>query len=91
MKKLSITFIFSFGLVGAILTACFCKDVQPYWKPVSGSASVHSMQDFNHIEIFSGDTIQADSVAFTLKFDPVFIATDNNYLGLLGNSARATQ
>lgn len=91
MKKLTITFIFSFGLIGALLTACFCKDVQPYWKPVSGTTSVFSVQDFSYFEIFSGDTIQADSVAFTLKFDPVFLSGSNDYFGLLGNAARATQ
>lgn len=91
MKKLYITFIFSFGLIGALLTACFCKDVQPYWKPVSGSTIVFSVHDLSYSEILSGDTIQADSVAFTLKFDPVFLSVNNDYFGLLGNSALATQ
>lgn len=91
MKKLSVTFILSFGLIGALLTACFCKDVQPYWKPVSGSATVFSMLDSNLVQLNSGDTLQADSVAFRLSYEAEFLSMQYNPFAQLGNVVRATQ
>jgi hypothetical protein len=91
MKKLSITFVFSFGLIGVLLTACFCKDVQPYWRPISGSTSVFSMLDNNLVEVNPGDTVQADSIALLLNFEAEFVSMKYSPLAQLTNVARATQ
>lgn len=91
MKRLYITIIFSLGLIGTLFTACFCKDVQPFWNPVSGSVTVYSMLDNNFMQVYSGDTIQTDSLALSLSYDAEFVAMEYSPLVQLGNMARATQ
>ncbi len=91
MKKLTITFIFSLGLIGTLFTACFCKDVQPYWKPKSGSINLYSSLDGSLEEVSAGDTVQADSLAVILQYEAEYVASKYNPFAQLGNIARATQ
>tara|TARA_B100000508_G_scaffold140085_2_gene140005 strand:- start:5618 stop:6205 length:588 start_codon:yes stop_codon:yes gene_type:complete len=92
MKKLSITLIFSLGIIGALFTACFCKEVQPYWKPTTGSTMMQAISNTGYTEILANDTIEADSIEIGIFFEAQYISQNNNsWMSQLGNVARATQ
>lgn len=90
MKNLSLTFIFTFGVISLLLTACFCKEVKPHWKVTSGGTLSHAIKDLTYAEIGYQDTIQADSIQIELIVQTAFLS-HQDWLSPLSNYARATQ
>lgn len=91
MKKLIVSIVFTFGLMSLLLTACLCKDVQPYWQPTTGSANVY-INDGAYSQVDYQDTIQVNSIEINLVFETIFLSQGaTNSFWPLGNVARATQ
>jgi hypothetical protein len=93
MKKLSLTLVFSLGLIGTVLTACFCKDPDfPYFKMGNGMANVLQYSDSVSWGVgvdSTVDTITTDSAIVHLSIEKVYVASRNSFY--FGNVARAFQ
>jgi hypothetical protein len=90
MKKVALTLILSFGLIGAILTSCFCKDVRDYWMPESATSKIVSFQSDN-TPYQTNDTVYSDSILIRVGFEQVYLSEGNTESFNFGNSAFATQ
>jgi hypothetical protein len=91
MKKVSLTMVFSLGLIGALLTACFCKEPDlPYFQMGNGTARV--LQYSDSLSWGAGvdsttDTITTDSAIVHLTIEKIYVASVNSFY--FGNVARA--
>lgn len=90
MKKVALTLILSFGLIGAILTSCFCKDVRDYWMPESATSNIVIYQSDN-IPYQANDTVFTDSILMHVSFEQVYLSETGTEYFNFGNSAFATQ
>lgn len=90
MKKIILTIVLTFGIIGVILTSCLCKDVQDYWMPESLSSKIVDFES-SMIPYESNDTINTDSISIEVYFEHIYLSEMNNEYFNLGNSAFASQ
>lgn len=90
MKKIILTIVLTFGLIGVILTSCLCKDVQDYWMPESPSSKIVNYE-LSATPYESNDTINTDSISIEVYFEHIYFSEMKNEYFNFGNSAYATQ
>lgn len=90
MKKLILTIVLSFGLIGVIITSCICKDVQDYWMPKSMSSDIVDLQS-SMTTYEPNDTVYTDSMYIKVNFEHIYFSEIQNDFYNFGNSAFAFQ